>query len=313
MKNYVIAAFAFMIAITAQGQNKEDVQAINSMCGCYEVTFNFAETFAPDKNYERHDNYRAGALEYIFPVEESKNKIVLQHLLIVADTLIIKHWRQDWLYENTEVYVYDRNYAWRYTEIPGAEAKGAWTQKVYQVDDGPRYEGVATWVHVDGKHFWENTTYAPLPRRDATKRRDYNVMKRKNRHEITNFGWVHEQDNEKIVRSDSGDQLLVKEKGWNTYTKVADEKCAGARDWWDENKVYWRNVREVWDELYATRQRLTFKRRVDGKMLYERLFEIGEQENANNPSKTKEIKEIVRNAIRLHLNGEVKFARNNER
>src|SRR5690606_2251379 len=131
----------------------------------------------------------------------------------------------------------DRNYAWRYTEIPGAEAKGAWTQKVYQVDDGPRYEGVATWVHVDGKHFWENTTYAPLPRRDATKRRDYNVMKRKNRHEITNFGWVHEQDNEKIVRSDSGDQLLVKEKGWNTYTKVADEKCAGARDWWDENKV----------------------------------------------------------------------------
>ena len=30
--------------------------------------------------------------------------------------------------------------------------------KIFQVDDSPRYEGTASWVHVDGKSYWENTT-----------------------------------------------------------------------------------------------------------------------------------------------------------
>lgn len=303
----LIAASLLTYAGFAQSKKKQDIEAIKSMCGCYEVSFNFAETFAPDKGYEFHDNYKAGALEYVLPVEESKDKIVLQHLLIANDTMIIKHWRQDWLYENMSLYQYDKDNTWKNIKIPETEAKGTWTQKVYQVADGPRYEGVATWVHVDGKHYWENTTYAPLPRREATKRKDYNVMKRGNRHEITEYGWLHEQDNEKIIRDDSGDKLLAKEKGWNTYTKVDDAKCQAAIDWWKQNYVYWKSVREVWNELFATQQTLAIKKRVDDQFLFGRLFDLGEEEYANDPSKSEEIKEKIREAIKLHLKGDTKF------
>ena len=57
----------------------------------------------------------------------------------------------------------------------------------------------------------ESEADAPLPRREYTKRNDYNVLKRINRHEIKDFGWVHEQDNLKILRENS-DNLLLKKK-----------------------------------------------------------------------------------------------------
>ena len=115
---------------------------------------------------------------------------------------------------------------WTYTKKPKSEVKGQWTQKVFQVDDSPRYEGSATWVHVDGKSYWENTTTAPLPRREYTQRSDYNVTMRGNRHEITDFGWIHDQDNEKIVRKEGAEDVVIaKEKGYNVYKKVDDSKC----------------------------------------------------------------------------------------
>ena len=52
------------------------------------------------------------------------------------------------------------------TEKDKKDVKKQWTQKVYQVDDSPRYSGSATWVHVDGKRYWQNKTGAPLPRRE---------------------------------------------------------------------------------------------------------------------------------------------------
>lgn len=55
-------------------------------------------------------------------------------------------------------------------------------------------------IPADGKDYWENKTSSPLPRREYTKRDDYNVMLRGNRHEITDYGWMHEQDNDKMIR-----------------------------------------------------------------------------------------------------------------
>ena len=68
---------------------------------------------------------------------------------------------------------------WGYRKLSKAlAAKGTWTQKVFQVDDSPRYEGYATWVHVDGRHYWDSQTDGPLPRREYSKRSDYNVSKK---------------------------------------------------------------------------------------------------------------------------------------
>src|SRR5690606_25353495 len=120
------------------------------------VTFEFAETFSPNKDYQYHDRKFDSGIEYVFIVEETDTKIALQHILVVNDTFIVKHWRQDWVYENTEVLTYHKDNEWRKVKLSPEQAKGTWTQKVFQVDDSPRYEGYGTWIHVDGRHFWES-------------------------------------------------------------------------------------------------------------------------------------------------------------
>ncbi|MEP3390331.1 MAG: DUF6607 family protein [Reichenbachiella sp.] len=284
-----------------QKQKKEDIAAIKAMCGCYDIRFNFAETFAPDKDYEFHENYTSGALEYVFPISANKDKIVLQHLLVIGDTMIIKHWRQDWIYENTEFYSFYKENTWKYESKSPAEVKGQWTQKVYQVDDSPRYEGSATWVHVDGKHYWESEADAPLPRREFSKRKDYNVMTRINRQEITNYGWVHEQDNDKIIRAEEGDILLAQEKGWNTYTKTDDNKCEVAVKWWDKNQAYWADVRTVWDELFSQKKTVAINMKVDDKIMFQRLFAL-EKEMINTQDYNSELSQSkIKAVIQKHL------------
>lgn len=264
--------------INAQRKKSKDQKAIKSMCGCYEVKFNFAETFSysKDKNYQPSKIKHSGGLEWVQLVEDNKNKIVMQHLLIVGSPQkqrIIKHWRQDWLYENTDLYVYDYNNKWKYINLDKRDVKGQWTQKVYQVDDSPRYEGSATWVHADGKSFWENTTDAPLPRREYTKRDDYNVTVRTNKHLITEDGWVHDQDNDKLIRQEGKkDFILAQEKGYNTYKKVEDSKCLTAINWWKENKESWSIVRAKWEQVFNEKKDLKLQSKVNGKPLYGHLF-----------------------------------------
>ncbi len=272
----VITGLIVLISFNVFAQNdkkKQDIEAIKSMCGCYEVTFKYSETFSPKEGYEKSKDYVTGGLEWAELIEDTDNKLSIQHLLIVRDTMIIKHWRQDWLYENIDVHHYYKDNVWKYTSLTPEEVKGQWTQKVYQVDDSPRYSGSATWVHVDGRHYWENKTDAPLPRREYTKRSDYNLMVRGNRQEITDYGWVHEQDNDKVIRTEvEEDTLLAKEKGYNIYTKVPDEKCKLAKAWWKENQKFWASVRKEWEEIYNRNTNLTLRKSVDDKRLYEFLF-----------------------------------------
>ncbi|MGB2684204.1 DUF6607 family protein [Olleya sp. UBA1516] len=269
----------FTATINAQNKKKQDQDAIKNMCGCYEVTFNFAETFnySQDSLYKPSETKVDKGLEWAQLVEDSDNKIVIQHLLQVGSPespYIVKHWRQDWLFENTDFYMYNGDNKWTYVSKPKKEVKNQWTQKVYQVDDSPRYEGSATWVHVDGKSFWENITTAPLPRREYTKRSDYNITLRGNRHQTTDTGWVHDQDNEKVLREDGKeDVILAKEKGYNTYVKVEDSKCQAAQDWWKTNQIKWSKVRTKWESVFARHQDLALQAKVDNKVLYKYLFD----------------------------------------
>ncbi|RYH73403.1 hypothetical protein EVU94_09405 [Flavobacteriaceae bacterium 144Ye] len=274
-----VLAFAFIINLNAQSTKKQDQDAIKSMCGCYEVTFNFAETFeySGDSTYipskVKHDK----GLEWVQLVEDDKDKISMQHLLIVGppnNKMIVKHWRQDWEFENTDLYEYNYDNSWNYVSLPKSDVKGQWTQKVFQVDDSPRYEGSASWVHVDGKSYWENTTSAPLPRREYTKRSDYNVTIRRNRHEIVDNGWIHDQDNDKVIREEGkADVVLAQEKGFNTYVKVEDSKCKAAQDYWKENEAKWAIVRAKWSEVFARHTNLSLKEKVDNKGLFKYLFD----------------------------------------
>lgn len=264
--------------MNGQSKKSKDREAIKKMCGCFDVTFNFAETFnySEDKNYKPSDVKLSKGLEWAELVTDSKDKISIQHLLIVGPKQhqsIVKHWRQDWLYQNTDFYVYNGDNNWKYVSKPRSEVKKQWTQKVFQVDDSPRYEGSGSWVHVDGKSYWENITTAPLPRREFSKRSDYNVTLRGNRHEITDFGWVHDQDNKKIIRKDNvEDFILAEEKGYNTYVRVPDERCLKAQQWWAENKSEWELVRSKWNTVFAAKKDLQLRKSVDKKPLFRFLF-----------------------------------------
>tara|TARA_B100000405_G_scaffold26348_1_gene19023 strand:+ start:116 stop:943 length:828 start_codon:yes stop_codon:yes gene_type:complete len=254
-----------------------DIESIKSMCGCFKIDFNFAETFvfSEDEDYKKSKTYKSGGLEWGHLIVDEKNKISIQHLLIVGSKqfpTIVKHWRQDWLYQNTGLYTYDKNDKWSFVNKNKKDVKGQWTQKVYQVDDSPRYEGTSSWVHIDGKSYWENTTPAPLPRREFSKRSDYNVTLRGNRHEVTNSGWVHDQDNKKIQKDDGSQFVLAHEKGYSTYTRVPDEDCKAAVEWWEKNSNKWKMVRDKWNSIYGLNQDLALKPTVDDKKLYSYLF-----------------------------------------
>jgi hypothetical protein len=280
MKNKILAGLILFFSLNIQAQkNKksQDIKSIKSMCGCYEVEFNFAETFEYSKepDYKPSKTKTEYGLEWVELVEDQPDKISLQHLLIVSDSMIIKHWRQDWEYENTRFYQFFKDKTWKYEMMSKNNVKGQWTQRVYQVDDSPRYEGSATWIHTDGRNYWTNTTDAPLPRREYTTRDDYNVLKRTNTHEITKEGWIHNQDNEKLIRDDNGkDVLLAKEKGYDVYTKVADSKCKAAQKYWAEYAALWKNVRTKWQAVYALGKDLNLETLVDKKALYEHLFDL---------------------------------------
>ena len=276
--------FILLSLLNLNAQNKKDNEAIKKMCGCFVIDFNFAETFqfSKDSNYVKSKNYNAKAIEYAKLIKDEKGHISIQHLLVM-DNYVIKHWRQDWIYENRNILKFDSNNFWKHILKSKKDVKGQWTQKVFQVDDSPRYEGTSSWIHVDGKSYWENTSNAPLPRREYTKRNDYNILIRGNRHEIVDEGWIHDQDNYKVVKDSESnfEEIIAAEKGFNTYTKVDESKCRAAINWWNDNNTKWSLVRNKWNSIYSKNEDISLNRTVKDKPLFSYLFDdkvIGKEE-----------------------------------
>jgi hypothetical protein len=295
MKIYCLKFLLIIVSFSAFAQTKKDkdLASIKAMCGCFEVSFNFAETFSysKDSTYQASKNKYDKALEWVQLVDSNEDFVSMQHLLIVGDVLnpyVIKHWRQDWMYENTDYFPYATDNTWPYKSNDASEVTGQWTQRVFQVDDSPRYEGSATWVHVDGRSFWSSTADAPLPRREITKRQDYNVTLRRNHHEILDWGWSHDQDNDKLIREvNKKDIVLAQEKGYNTYKKVENERCIAAQVFWKDNKEMWALVRKHWNTIFSMRQNIQLKNKVEGKRLYQYLFAL------ESDTKSEEINAII--------------------
>lgn len=264
-----------VLVIFVRAQSVETKKFVDSLCGCFDVEFKYAETFSPDPDYKfrEREGINAGT-ELTFPVEISDNKIIMQHLLIVSGGMIVKHWREDWSYENPELWQYRGENKWVKVRLPHDQVKGKWTQSVWEVSDAPRYQGIAGWVTLDGKTFWQNTTDAPLPRREYTTRNDYNILRRTNRLVLNNKGYVHEQDNEKILRKDGVEQLLVEEKGKNTYVRIDDKNCDAGRAYWNKMQPYWTKVRQIWEQYLSSHSSISLKTLVEDKMLHEHLFSL---------------------------------------
>ena len=283
--------------LIAQNKFDQDREAIKSLAGFYKVTFDYAETFSPNDDYKFHDRHRSSAKEWALILEDSPKKIVIQHLLVMrGDSMIIKHWREDWTYEDSQILAFDKSDTWKKVILSENEVKGKWTQKVYQVDDSPRYQAIGTWVHVDGKHQWQSNSDSPLPRREYTERDDYNVLHRGNTLYLTKTGWMFEQDNKKIIRSEGGDKLLAMEKGLEEFVKVDPKSFGYAQTWWKEQEKFWKDARETWDAVFTENNVIKLSPKVDNKLLYEQFFALGNQSVKENWDSTKNkdgIKKII--------------------
>ncbi len=276
--NLLLALIIIALNVNAQAKIDQDREAIKALAGFYKVTFNYTETFSPDDEYKFHDKHRSSAKEWALILEDSPKKIVIQHLLVMrGDSMIIKHWREDWTYEDTQILAYDKNDTWKKVTLSANDVKGKWTQKVYQVDDSPRYQAIGTWVHVDGRHQWQSNTDSPLPRREHSERSDYNVLNRGNNLYLTKTGWMFEQDNKKIIRSESGDKLLAMEKGLEEFVKTDPKSFGYAQTWWKQQEKFWKDARETWDVIFAENNVIKLSQKVDNKLLYEQFFALGNQ------------------------------------
>lgn len=72
-----------------------------------------------------------------------------------------------------------------------------------------------------------------MPRREYTKRSDYNALSVINRHTLTPNGWTHEQFNTKVLRKPDGTQeAIAREFGFNDYRKTTEVDFAPAYAYW---------------------------------------------------------------------------------
>ncbi len=236
----------------------QDRQAILAMAGTHAVAFRFHETVAASLDYQlKTKPYEENATEVVEIVEDTPERISLQHLLVVpgkdGKPQVIKHWAQIWTWQDTELLDYcgsEEDHEWKRVTLTQEQASGTWTQLVTNIDDTPRYEGYGKWAHDKGQSFWQSQpTRRPLPRREYSKRDDYDYLLVTNRHTLTPGGWVHEQDNRKVVdREDETPHVLCHEVGINTYTRTDSPDAGVASAWWKENSGFWNTVREFWIE-----------------------------------------------------------------
>ena len=234
---------------------EQDRRAILGMAGNFKVTFDFAETVAVAPDYDSPSKpYHEEAVEVVTVAEDTPERITLQHLLVVTGksgkSSVIKHWAQVWTWQDTRLLDYagsDGIDVWERRTLPEAEVAGQWSQLVTSVDDTPRYEGTGRWIHQFGESSWTSSpTRRPLPRREYTKRDDYDYLLVTNRHTLTPAGWVHSQDNRKVIDRDGKKQIIAFETGLNQYTRTDDPAVAAANDWWTENATVWNSIRNFW-------------------------------------------------------------------
>lgn len=282
----LLASVTFAVASPPE----EDRRAILAMAGKFKVSFNFEETFAVAPDYQPLSKpYHEEAIEVVEVVEDTPERISLQHLLVVGEegkSHVIKHWAQVWTWEDTRLLDYagsDGKDVWLRREVSKDEAKGKWSQLVTSVDDTPRYEGLGKWTHEFGESSWTSEpTRRPLPRREYEKRDDYDYLIVTNRHSLTPTGWAHSQDNRKVVDRDGKKFILSHETGLNLYSKTDSPLAAKATEWWTENSVVWTAVRNFWiDAGQQPGPKFEFQTTLDGKSLRKQFAEI----EKNKPAK----------------------------
>jgi hypothetical protein len=251
---------ALSIMGVAHASSLEDVASIKSMAGCFDVTFQYAVKTVLSKEYSGDVPYSSKAVEWVVVDGEDDGRVELQHVL-VSGPAMIKHWRQIWTYEGTDVTAYKGHGRHALLRLAPADVAGKWTQVVTNVDDAPRYGCAGEWNTTGAGAEWSCTVDAPLPRRDKEHRHEYDILTRTNIHRIVADGWDHGQENEKVRLEGETRRPVAREVGHNTYRRIDDEHCAEAIAWWPGVQPHWAEVRGAWSAALG-------EATVDGRLVH---------------------------------------------
>jgi hypothetical protein len=253
------------------------------MAGGYRVTFDFLEVVRFDPALKIDAPYQSWGTEFVFVAEDRPGFVALQHVLAmrvllpggkVSEPMVVRHWRQEWRYEADRLLAYEGANTWAPREVPLAARRGAWVQSVTQVDDSPRYAARGRWEHAAGVSTWiSDETWRPLPRREFSVRKDYDVLAGTNRHTVMATGWVQEENNVKLV-SASGRQL-AREYGVARYERIRDYDFDPARRYFERTEPFWAEVRAAWRE--AGEQRFAMRAQSDQGQLFVPFFEYADK------------------------------------
>lgn len=266
---------------------ERDRRAILAMAGDYRTSFDFIETIGFTEGYQPRAPYQSWGTERVYVVANEPEFVSLQHIIVMhfldadgfeSDAMVVKHWRQDWQYEDAEVHAFQGRGAFARRVLDQASQKGAWTQTVFQVDDSPRYEAVGRWTHASGVSYWQSDDRRrPLPRREFSVRDDYQALYGSHRITITPAGWTQEEDALKLVldennRPSSSRPYLAREAGLSRYDRVLDYDFSAGDEYWQNTGAFWSRVRHYWDALYKAESAFSFVKSAEGMPMFMALF-----------------------------------------
>lgn len=243
-------------AETQAARFERDRQSILAQAGQHHVRFDMRENVSFRDGYTPIEEKIAAGEEIVRVVHDQGDRISLQHILVLTDdngvTMVVKHWRQDWVYQPATVLTYAGPNRWTLTAVGTDQRQGAWSQTVWQTDDSPRYGGVGRWTYDNGVAAWTSgPTWRPLARRDAIRHPIYDRYLGTNRHALTPHGWVHIQDNMKMGAAAQRGEVtaIVQEDVINTYRRVDNYDPKPGDDYWAKTRDYWAAVRAQWDRV----------------------------------------------------------------
>jgi len=284
---------------------EKDRLAILAMQGEHKINFDFMETVGFYEDFEPQKPYQSWGTEFVTVVKDEKYFISLQHVMVMfyiledgstSEPMVIKHWRQDWQYQDKFLSEYVGNNTWKKRYIPIIARKGTWSQSVYQADDSPRYHGYGKWRHYKNSSSWTSeSTNRPLPRRETTIRNDYDILSGINTHIITPFGWVHEQNNNKL-RLDG--TILAKEIGLARYQRIKDFDWSAGKDYWNETKLFWIEVSNFWEKIIRKSDEITVYKEIDNKQLWPKLFSLSYEYADDNKLVINDIEHVILDHIK---------------
>jgi hypothetical protein len=210
-----------------------------------------------------------------------------------SEPMVVRHWRQEWRHEADSLLAYEGANTWARRPV---KRPGAWTQSVLQVDDSPRYAAAGRWEHAGGVSTWiSEETWRPLPRREFSVRKDYDVLVGTNRHTITPTGWVQEENNVKVLSATQ--RQLAREYGVARYERIRDYDFGEGETYFRRTEPFWAVVRAAWRELEQGRGRFTLRAQPDQGQLFLPFFEYAQKLADGAPFDREEARAFIRRTL----------------